>query len=177
MADGMVHIEGACFGAPPVELPSSQVLLLLGRGDLLCNEASASGQHAGVVFTAAGALRLLQPGRFRVVRTDRAGGRETLRAAQFFCGIVGLLIVNVILLMDAAERMANVKDFLINFSSDILAMATVLFVSEIVDRQRGKSLYATPSTELELRQREGVHVGESDGSETNLYDAPFRSVR
>jgi hypothetical protein len=173
----LVYIEGACFGVAPVELPAAQVRLLLARGDILCNEHNATGQQGGVVFSPSGSVRLTHPGRFHVKRADLAGGRHTVRTAQYLCGITGLLIVNMILVFDSGERLANVKDFLINFSSDILAVGVVLLMSETVDRQRGKAVTILGGGARTYEgEGEGDHDDHSAEEEPNVYDAPMRSV-
>jgi hypothetical protein len=170
---GSVFVEGTSFGTAPVELPASQVRLLLARGDLLCNDQNASGPPAGIVFKANGDVLLARPGQYCVKRADLAGGRHTVRTAQYLCGITGLLIVNMILLFDASERLANVKDFLINFSSDILAVGVVLLMSEMVDRHRGKAVTPPAGGGGGGPRRDGA---EEEEDEPNVYDAPLRSV-
>ena len=164
-----VFVEGTCFGDAPVVLPSAQVRLLLSRGDILCNEQNASGPQSGIVFAQTGDVTFNRGGKYFVKRADLAGGRHTVRTAQYLCGITGILIVNTILLFDDKDRIANVKDFLINFSSDILAMGVLLLMAEAVDRRRGKAVTIAGVE----RQRETI--GSSD-DEPNVYDAPLRSV-
>ena len=166
-----VVVEGASFGDAPVLLPSAQVKLLLSRGDIICNEHNVSGPQGGIDFTANGDVTFTRPGVYYVKRADLAGGRHTVRTAQYLCGITGILIVNMILLFDDKDRMANVKDFLIIFSSDILAVGVVLLMAEMVDRRRGKAV-----TIVSSGGGGEHHPPSDDDDEPNVYDAPLRSI-
>ena len=67
-----------------------------------------------------------------------AASSTPLRRAQFLCGAIGFIVVNFILLIDMPQnRLSTVKDFLINFSSDILAVGAILLCAELVDENRG----------------------------------------
>lgn len=158
-----VFVEGTNFGDCPVTLPPAQVNLLLARGDIVCNDHNASGQHAGIAFTPDGGLTFACPGHYTIKRINLPGGKNTVRTAQYLCGITGLLIVNMIILFDEKERMANIKDFMINFSSDILAVGVVLLMAEFVDRHRERMLGGDAPP----------HRNNSAGS---IYNEPFRSV-
>jgi hypothetical protein len=129
-----VVIEGAVFGPPPVLLPKAQVELLVGAGGILVDSKNRTAEAAGIVFEESGRITINNSGQFFVKRCEAAAGRKTLRTAQYICGISGLLMVNAIMLYDAQHRGDNIKDFLINFSSDILAVGAILLASEIVDR-------------------------------------------
>ena len=145
-----VTVHGVKFGNAPVVIPGAQVRQLLGPGDLIVNAENETGPRAGILFLEDGSLSLERNGVYGICSTSQTvGGKSTLRTAQYICGLVGIFIVNFVLLYDAAERGANAKDFLINFSSDILAVGAVLFIAEIVDRtksrhERGRLLYDTP---------------------------------
>jgi hypothetical protein len=54
----------------------------------------------------------------------------TVRQAQYLCAIIGALIVNCMMLTDSEGRGATFRDFLINFSSDIIAVGAVLLMTE-----------------------------------------------
>ena len=145
-----VTIHGVRFGMAPVTLPAAQVRQLLGPGDIVVNGDNETGQRAGVIFAHDGSLTVERNGTYTIVSTSQGvSGKSTLRTAQYICGLVGIIIVNFVLVYDHAERGANAKDFLINFSSDILAVGAVLFIAEIVDRtktgnERTRLLYDTP---------------------------------
>jgi hypothetical protein len=145
-----VSVHGVKFGMAPVTLTVGHVRQLLGPGDILVNGDNETGPRAGIVYQADGALVIDRNGAYSIVCTSQsAGGKSTLRTAQYICGLVGIIIVNFVLVYDNAERGANAKDFLINFSSDILAVGAVLFIAEIVDRAKSRHertalLYDTP---------------------------------
>ena len=102
---------------------------------------AASAQRAGVTWLDDGSVRLERNARYVIVHaTATSGSKSTLRTAQYICGVVGIVIVNFVLLYDVADRGANAKDFLINFASDILAVGAVLFIAELVDRARNRSV-------------------------------------
>jgi hypothetical protein len=147
-----VTVHGVRFGNAPVTIPAAQVRQLLGPGDVVVNSDNETGTRAGILYEDDGALHIERSGCYTIVcMSQGVGGKSTLRTAQYICGLVGIAIVNFVLFYDHAERGANAKDFLINFSSDILAVGAVLFIAEIVDRakggareQRGRILYDTP---------------------------------
>jgi hypothetical protein len=134
----------------PVTLPAAHVRQLLGSGDILVNGDSETGPRAGIVFGDDGSLHIERNGPYSIVATSvGSNGKSTLRTAQYICGLVGIIIVNFVLVYDNVDRGANAKDFLINFSSDILAVGAVLFIAEIVDRTKSRNdrsalLYNTP---------------------------------
>eukprot|EP00672_Neobodo_designis_P019944 CAMPEP_0174826976 /NCGR_PEP_ID=MMETSP1114-20130205/372_1 /TAXON_ID=312471 /ORGANISM="Neobodo designis, Strain CCAP 1951/1" /LENGTH=161 /DNA_ID=CAMNT_0016060555 /DNA_START=45 /DNA_END=530 /DNA_ORIENTATION=+ len=152
MAPAGVTVHGVRFGNAPVTIPAAQMRQLLGPGDVIVNADNETGVRAGIVFNEDGSLDVERNGTYTIVcMSQGVGGKSTLRTAQYICGLVGIAIVNFVLFYDHAERGANAKDFLINFSSDILAVGAVLFIAEIVDRAkggsretRGRILYDTP---------------------------------
>ena len=145
-----VTLHGVRFGPAPVTLPAAHVRQLLGPGDIIVNSENEAGTRAGLIFGHDGSLTVERNGTYTILCTSQGvGGKSTLRTAQYICGLVGIIIVNFVLVYDHAERGANAKDFLINFSSDILAVGAVLFIAEIVDRattrhDRTRLLYDTP---------------------------------
>jgi hypothetical protein len=147
---GIVVLQGVRFGSAPVCVPSHQLRQLLGLGDIIVNSDNETGPRAGIIWQADGSMVIERNGQYTISATAMAaGGKSTLRTAQYICGVVGIVIVNFVLFYDAAERGANAKDFLINFASDILAVGAVLFIAEIVDRakagnERSRLLYDTP---------------------------------
>ena len=58
--------------------------------------------------------------------------RNAFRQAQYLCAVVGTLILNILFIQDPANRMANAKDFVINFASDIIAVGSVLIITDFL---------------------------------------------
>lgn len=142
---GAVFVHDVNFGWAPVVVPASQVRRLLRFGDMFVDEHLCTGAAAGIQWHAGGSVTFTVPGRYRIQPT-RHSDRSALRSAQFLCGVLGLMMINAILFFDASGRLANLKDFAINFSSDILAVGAVLIMGEFVDRKRreGVAFFADP---------------------------------
>ena len=119
------------------------------------NENGCSNEAAGLEYTDNGAIIIHRPGRYVVhlclvssstlvssqplrdaSDTDdhhtHHGERpnHALRDAQFMCGVFGLLMINCIIFFDTDNRLANVKDFAINYASDMLAVGSILVLAE-----------------------------------------------
>jgi hypothetical protein len=58
--------------------------------------------------------------------------RQAFRQAQYLCAVVGTLILNILFLQDPPNRMQNAKDFVINFASDIIAVGSVLIITDFL---------------------------------------------
>ena len=159
-SSGHVFVEGADFGPPPVSLPAVQVKGILCHGDILVDHLRRSGPSAGIVVSEQGGVTFSVGGAFWVhhSKNSAVGGRDTIRSAQYICGILGLLILYGIFLFDRSSN--NVRDFAINFASDIFAVSMVLIVGEYVDGQREKGRAAV----------EAARYAE------NIYQQPFASA-
>ena len=162
MASSHVFVEGADFGPPPVTLPAVQIRNLLCHGDILVDHLRRSGPVAGIFYTDDGGIRLQLGGAFWVHRSKNSavGGKATIRSAQYISGIIGLLILYGIFLFDRSAN--NLRDFAINFASDIFAVSMVLIVGEYIDSRRSRARAA-----LEVARVR---------NETNIYDQPFEST-
>mmetsp|Transcript_5572 Transcript_5572/g.6016 ORF Transcript_5572/g.6016 Transcript_5572/m.6016 type:complete len:172 (+) Transcript_5572:176-691(+) len=163
-----VYIHNISFGAAPIVIPASQVRRLLRFGDILVDSCSQSGSAAGIQWQANGSLTLTLNGRYRIQPT-RHSDRSALRSAQFLCGVLGLMMINAILFFDASSRLANLKDFAINFSSDILAVGSVLLMAEFVDQKRreGSSFFIDP---------EDANFVPDPDEEDDMRQRPFQSA-
>ena len=141
-----VFVEGADFGPPPVCLPAVQVKAILCHGDILVDHLRRSGPAAGIDMSEQGGITLQVAGAFWVhhSKNSSVGGRDTIRSAQYICGILGLLILYGIFLFDRSSN--NVRDFAINFASDIFAVSMVLIVGEYVDHRRERGRAAAEAT-------------------------------
>lgn len=58
--------------------------------------------------------------------------RQAFRQAQYLCAVVGTLLLNILFFYDPPQRMANAKDFIVNFASDIIAVGTVLIITDFL---------------------------------------------
>lgn len=155
----LVLVCGVAFGPAPVVLPAAQVARLMRHGGCvlaleLLNGGDAatptvmfaSGEYVGITSEANGDIRLTRPGRYAIVDNEgnalaakRAAGaapnepsRNVFRQAQYLCAVIGTLILNLLLWFDAGNRMANAKDFVINYASDIIAVGSVLIITDVL---------------------------------------------
>ncbi len=158
-----MQINGVSFGLTPIHLPAAQLQTLLRPGEFIVNEKNQSGPAAGIRFMPDGTLVLTEAGNYSIFNTadakraaHTADDRKTIRTAQFVCGITGLIIINLILLYDVAGRGSNIKDFLVNFSSDITALGAVLIIAEIVDKRMVSTRTAAAQQALQQASREFV---------------------
>lgn len=58
--------------------------------------------------------------------------RRAFRQAQYLCAIIGTLMLNLMFWLDTANRLVNAKDFMINFASDIIAVGSVLIITDLL---------------------------------------------
>lgn len=180
MGDRSVYIHDILFGDAPLTLSTHQLRRLLRRGDVLVNRKKVSGAAAGMVWSPTGSLTLQEAGRYEVqsaIKSDKGA----LRNAQFICGIFGLLIINTILFLDRKSRLDNIKDFAINFSSDILAVGLVLVLAEVVDERRRQTetnrIHDLPAIGTRSSSRGGVMLGDSsDDEEIDMHRKPLQAA-
>ena len=170
-----VYLSSILYGQAPLVLTAGHVRQLLARGDVLVNEHDASGPAAGLVWADDGALHIQKGGRFCVrsilpLSQQNVVGigqnmphKPSLRSAQFLCGVVGLLMINALVYFDRSNRMPNIKDFTINYASDMLAVGSILLMAEWFEDHRRKRRDAEQRHELIA---DAPHVASSSGLRT-----------
>lgn len=140
-----VFLGDAYCGDAPLTLSSAQLRHLLPIGAILMDTDGCSGEASGIAVLDDGAIMLTRPGHYLIHScfapqphdvhhrgsTDvDAQHNKPLRDAQFMCGVFGLLMINAIIFFDASNRLGNVKDFAINYASDMLAVGSILVLAE-----------------------------------------------
>jgi hypothetical protein len=141
MGRGGVFLGDAHCGAAPCDLTFAHVRMILPAGSVFVDDNGCTGELAGIQVSDDGSLRFARPGRFHVQSCiapscnhrdadDAQGGDQPLRNAQFMCGVFGLLMINAIIFFDVESRLANIKDFAINYASDMLAVGSILVLAE-----------------------------------------------
>lgn len=132
-----------------VALPQPQPLSLtgaaarlrsaVGGGPSVGSGAGAGAPH-GIAYENDGSVTIAYNGSYGVLHRRGAGteAARALRTAQYLCGCFGLLLLFFAFNVDKSveETVATLKDFAINFASDILAVASILLVAELIDRVR-----------------------------------------
>ena len=144
-----VLVEGVDFGAPPCLLPAAQVRRLLQPGDIICHHDHRSGRDHGIVWNDDGSVQFTREGNFIIHRPTTS--KANLRTAQLICGLLGLVLINVVMLYTPGSREDVLKDFTINFASDMMAVASILLMAELVDRNRTTRNAGDPTHEARDR--------------------------